>query len=73
VDDSNPFYKNPENATNGSWWMVQILSTRAANVQTRIPPTAVGGWFRSFYQQVTTLLLRAERAGGEERAFVERS
>ncbi|HLE63467.1 MAG TPA: hypothetical protein VI750_10015, partial [Pyrinomonadaceae bacterium] len=40
-----------ENATNGSWWMVQIVSTnREQRRAKRMPPTAVGGWFRSFLQ-----------------------
>jgi len=40
------FSRNP---THGSGWMVQILSTRK-QVSVGIPPTAVGGWFRSFLQ-----------------------
>src|ERR1700754_2319821 len=75
------------NPTNGSWWMVQILSTlRPANVSVQshqrqlvdgsnpfylavrqpvgpIPPTAVGGWFRSFLQiGPFSFLRRATRA-----------
>jgi hypothetical protein len=36
------------NPTNGSWWMVQIQPTNKARLIIRaIPPTGVGGWFRS--------------------------
>src|SRR5262245_57119901 len=37
-----------ENPTNGSWWMVHVLSTRQRQLTSAIPPTAVGGWFMSF-------------------------
>src|SRR5258705_2117896 len=37
-----------ENPTHGSEWIVQIFSTRNAPRRVgEIPPTAVGGWFRS--------------------------
>src|SRR5262249_27090574 len=52
---SDPFYKNAPasspNATNGSWWFVQILSTKTRPLRLRMPPTAVGGSFRSFLQK----------------------
>src|ERR1700752_1587017 len=54
VDGSDPLYSESHptlgaNPTNGSWWMVQILSTQKATQRlVQIPPTAVGGWFRSF-------------------------
>src|SRR6266567_3157506 len=50
-DGSDPFYKELDplhrNPTHGSGWMVQILSTKNSTCCTEIPPTGVGGWFRS--------------------------
>src|SRR5215217_5919427 len=52
VDRSNAFYprttQRPGNPTNGSWWIVQMLSTRELPSDLEIPPTAVGGSFKCF-------------------------
>src|SRR6266496_2716687 len=52
VDGSDPFYRElgplHKNATDGSGWMFQILSPENSARSTKMPPTAVGGWFRSF-------------------------
>jgi hypothetical protein len=39
--------KKPENPTDGSRWIVQILSTKTSkNTCILIPPTVVGGYFK---------------------------
>src|SRR6266480_2197342 len=52
VDCSDPSYRGElsesANPTNGSWWIVQILPTEASFQSLRIPPTEVGGLFRSY-------------------------
>src|SRR6266478_2498516 len=51
VDGSDPTYTRPRtgffNPTHGSGWMVQIQPTRDHAPGSSIPPTAVGGLFRS--------------------------
>ena len=50
---SSPTYKEStkpgsQNPTNGSWWIVQVQPTKKAlNQACKIPPTAVGGLFKS--------------------------
>src|SRR6185503_15398841 len=39
------------NTTHGSGWMIPMLSTRPCNYRPAIPPTAVGGWFRSYLRR----------------------
>ena len=36
------------NSTNGSWWIVQVRPTSSAVDDEKIPPTAVGGLFKSY-------------------------
>src|SRR3984893_7669361 len=38
---------NPEIPPTEVWWIVQIQPTEAAPRNLQIPPTEVGGWFRS--------------------------
>src|SRR5262249_5549114 len=60
VVPSSPFYKKSPpaklpNPTNGSWWFLQVLSTKNRHQPNcRIPPTAVGGSFKSFLQKIAT-------------------
>jgi len=53
---SDPFYNAPNtltrNPTNGSWWIVQILSTTQPKQGLAIPPTAVGGLFKFFLKDL---------------------
>jgi len=43
-------FDNP-NPTHGSGWSLQILSTRPSPNLNLIPPTAVGGYFRSSLEE----------------------
>src|SRR5215510_15095073 len=36
------------NSTNGSWWSLQVLPTSICSTSLPIPPTAVGGPFKSY-------------------------
>jgi hypothetical protein len=59
VDGFKSFYNTAastrlSNTTNGSWWIVQVLFYNTAPpLVSRIPPTAVGGWFKSFLRTQT--------------------
>src|SRR6266496_14074 len=66
-----PLHKNP---THGSGWMIQILSTENWARCTKIPPTAVGGWFRSFLQNWARCTKMPPTAvGGWFRSFLQRT
>jgi len=51
ADCSGPFYKThtrrARNPANGSWRIVQVLSIKLILKEPGIPPTEVGGLFRS--------------------------
>src|SRR6185436_8571292 len=58
ADCSSPSYnaqpQRAENPANGSWRIVQVLPTTHNLSEPRIPPTAVGGLFKSFLQRTTS-------------------
>src|SRR5881397_2555283 len=63
VDGSDPTYTRPRtaffNPTHGSGWMVQIQPTRDHAPRSSIPPTGVGGWFRSNLHATTHRVLQS--------------
>src|SRR6185369_7054948 len=55
VVHSDAFYPKPTpqrwNPTNGSWWFIQMLSNRSLHRSVGIPPTVVGGLFKSLLRK----------------------
>src|SRR5215217_6541006 len=76
VDRSNAFYprttQRPGNPTNGSWWIVQMLSTRELPSDLEIPPTAVGGSFKCFLPENYSATLKSPptAVGGSFKCFL---